>query len=105
MQTNFNRGSIYVAGPMRGYAQLNFPKLNEITAKLRERDYVAINPVEINPNQDADYLDCMREDIKALADCAAIYLLDGWEMSEGANAEYQVARILKLEVFFEGDLI
>jgi hypothetical protein len=92
---------IYVAGPMRGYPNLNFDAFNANAYALREEGYEVVNPVEINPDPNAEYLECMRADIKALCDCDAIYLLDGWENSEGANAEYQVARMLKLKVYFE----
>jgi len=92
---------IYVAGPMRGYPNLNFDAFNAKTKELRDKGYVVINPVEINPDQAANYLDCMREDIRAITQCTSIYLLKGWENSEGANAEYQVARMLKLKVYFE----
>lgn len=92
----------YVAGPMRGYPDLNFHRFNTWTQIIREVwKEEAVNPVEINPDPDANYLDCMRADIKALCDCDGIFLLNGWENSEGANAEYQVARILKLKVMFE----
>jgi hypothetical protein len=92
---------LYVAGPMRGYKNLNFDAFNKKTAELREKGFIVINPVEINPDQDANYLDCMRADIRAITECSGIYLLKGWENSEGANAEYQVARMLKLKVYFE----
>lgn len=92
---------LYVAGPMRGYPNLNFPAFNTATEMLRGDGFEVVNPVELNPDPDADYIECMRIDIKALCDCDGIYLLTGWENSEGANAEYQVARMLKLSVYFE----
>lgn len=92
---------IYIAGPMTGYPDMNFPAFNQAAETLRYNDWEIINPVDINPDPKADWLGCMRKDIKALCDCDAIYLLNGWEKSEGANAEYQVARILKLKVYFE----
>jgi hypothetical protein len=91
----------YISGPMRGYPKLNFPAFNKATEKLRNDGIDVVNPVELNPDPNADYLECMRIDIKALCDCDGIYLLKGWEYSEGANAEYQVARMLKLRVYFE----
>lgn len=92
----------YIAGPMRGHPELNFPKFNKWAKIIREVwNEEAVNPVDINPNPDADYNECMRADIKALCDCDGIFLLSGWDDSEGANAEYQVARILKLKVDFE----
>jgi hypothetical protein len=96
-----NDMKLYVAGPMRGYPELNFPAFNTKTKELRAAGFEVVNPVELNPDPNADYLECMRTDIRALCDCTSIYLLTGWENSEGANAEYQVARMLKLSVYFE----
>ena len=91
----------YIAGPMRGYPGLNFESFNVAAKALQMLGYSVINPVELNPDPEADYIECMRIDLKALCDCDGIYLLRGWEKSEGANAEYQVAKMLKLNVWFQ----
>jgi Domain of unknown function (DUF4406) len=92
---------IYIAGPMRGYPELNFPAFNQAAKLLAEDGYEVINPVDLNPDPSADYIDCMRNDILSLCTCDAIYLLKGWQDSEGANNEYTVARMLKLQIAFE----
>ena len=94
---------LYVAGPMRNLPELNFPAFNKATQMLRESGFEVVNPVELNPDPNADYIECMRIDLKALCDCDGIYLLQGWENSEGANAEFQVARMLKLSIYFEDE--
>jgi len=92
---------IYVGGPMRGYKDLNFPAFNKAAQDLTDQMWEVINPVDLNPDPNADYIECMRKDIAALTTCHAIYLLKGWENSDGANAEYQVARMLDLKIYFE----
>lgn len=37
---------IYIAGPMRGYPEFNFPAFNEATAKLRAEGHDVFNPAE-----------------------------------------------------------
>ena len=94
---------IYIAGPMRGYDELNFPAFNAAAYDLTADGYIVVNPVDINPDPNADWLDCMRKDIKALVDCDAIYMLEGWEKSGGATIEHFIASRLGFDVYYEVD--
>lgn len=61
----------------------------------------AINPMTIEHNHDQSWNSFMKVDLKALLDCDAIYMLKGWHESKGANIEYNLAKSLDLEIFFE----
>lgn len=37
---------IYLAGPMRGYAEFNFPAFHAAAARLREQGHTVFNPAE-----------------------------------------------------------
>lgn len=89
---------IYVAGPMTGYPGLNFEAFHQAALELRFAGNEVINPAEINPNLDADWTGCMKEDIKQLVDCDAIHMLPGWEQSKGASIEHYIAVALGLQV-------
>ena len=41
----------------------------------------------------------MRKDIRMMADCDGIAMLDGWQQSKGANAEINLFHNLGLPVF------
>lgn len=90
---------IYVAGPMSGYPELNFPAFHAETARLRALGHEAVNPAEVNPDPGMEWRDCMRADIKVMVDCDAIQLLPKWQHSKGACLEYQIATALGLAVF------
>ncbi|PRH37751.1 DUF4406 domain-containing protein [Burkholderia gladioli] len=90
---------LYLAGPMSGIAELNFPAFRAEAVRLRSLGFEIVNPAEINADTTAAWLDCMRADIKQLVDCDGIALLDGWEGSRGAGVEHQLARGLGLRVF------
>ncbi|OJA82926.1 hypothetical protein BGV71_14240 [Burkholderia ubonensis] len=90
---------LYLAGPMSGYADLNFPAFRAEASRLRGLGFEIVNPAEINPNTGADWLACMRADIKQLVDCDGIALLPGWDRSRGANVEQTLARGLGLRVY------
>ncbi|ATF84580.1 DUF4406 domain-containing protein [Burkholderia gladioli] len=96
---------LYLAGPMTGYAELNFPTFHAEAARLRGLGFAIVNPAEINADTTAEWLDCMRADIKQLVDCDGIALLAGWEQSRGASLEHAVARGLGLRVFQAKHLI
>ncbi len=82
---------IYVAGPMTGYPDLNFPAFHTAAAALRVRGHHVENSTEINADPKAPWLDCMRMDIARLVTCDAVYLLPGWEKSRGAKVEHGLA--------------
>lgn len=92
---------VYVAGPMRGYEELNFPAFNTKADELRAAGNTVVNPVEINPDPNADFLDCMKADIRELIECDTIYMLKGWRSSKGASLEFQIAWALEFDVMYE----
>lgn len=89
---------IYIAGPMTGIPEFNFPAFNAAAAELRDAGHDAVNPAEIVPDTKVSWLDCMRADIKGLVDCDAIFLLPGYEKSKGASLELHIAMSLGLVV-------
>jgi len=82
---------VYVAGPMTGKPDLNFPAFHGAAASLRASGYEVINPAEINPDPTAKWEDCMRQDIAQLVTCDGIALLPGWQNSRGAKLEQHIA--------------
>lgn len=96
---------IYVAGPMTGLPELNFPAFHAQAADLRAKGHEVINPAELNSDPNAAWVDCMRKDIAALVTCDAIFLLPGWERSRGAIIEHYVARSLELDIIYDGDTV
>jgi len=88
----------YIAGPMTGLPDLNFPAFHERAAELRAAGFEVENPAEINPDPSAGWEACMRKDIPRLCTCDAILLLPGWEKSRGARLEALIARELGLMV-------
>lgn len=90
----------YIAGGMTGLPKHNFPAFNREAKRLRKQGYEVINPAEVNPDPGSPWVDCMRADIKLLVDCNEIYMLPGWEKSEGASLEHHIAQKLKLKVTY-----
>ncbi len=89
---------IYIAGPMTGLPELNFPAFHAEAVWLRAMGHQVVNPAEINADLGAKWEDCMRADIAQLVTCDGIHLLAGWERSRGAKLEHHIARELGLIV-------
>lgn len=101
---------VYIAGPMTGYPELNFPAFHARAVELRALGYVVINPAEINDEDPADALTmtpeelaahwqkCMRADLTALLTCDSVVMLDGWTRSRGATLEHHVAKALGMPI-------
>jgi len=89
---------IYLAGPMTGIKDLNFPLFHAAAAALRAEGLDVVNPAEINPDHTMPWEQCMRRDIAQLVTCDEIHMLEGWRASKGADVEYRLAKTLGLTV-------
>ncbi len=111
---------VYLAGPMRGCPQFNFPAFYDAAARLRAQGYYVFNPAERdndkhgadigvgNPTGDVELAtkkhgfslrEALAADMKFICEEAeAIFLLPGWEQSKGATAERATAEALSLEI-------
>jgi len=90
---------IYIAGPMTGLPDLNFPAFHAEAVKLRAAGHEVSNPAEINPDHSAHWIDCMARDIPELLKCDAVKLLTGWEASDGATVERIYAKRKGMPIF------
>ena len=99
--------TVYLAGPMRGYNQFNFPAFDSASARLREIGYDVYNPAEIDralgldetaPDAEEKFEAlggieaAMERDFGAILKCDGVVLLPGWERSTGARSEVYIAR-------------
>ena len=112
-QIDINLGdqTIYIAGPMTGIEDYNFPAFDAATAMWKEQGFDVINPAELTRKQITDLgitLDelCVREaamnDLTNIISKAThMYMLNGWEYSAGAKAEYELAKWLGIQISYE----
>ncbi len=90
---------IYIAGPMSGLPDLNFPAFHAAAAHLRSIGHEVVNPAELNTDPTAAWHACMRTDIRELVTCDAVAFLPGWLGSRGATLEHHIAMALGMHVF------
>ncbi len=97
---------IYLAGPMTGYRDHNYPIFHKAAKILRDMDYEVISPAELHPEAitvsaavaAANYADYYRKNIAALLTCDALVLLSGWQYSGGALGEAHNALLLRMRI-------
>ena len=116
---------IYLAGPMTGYDNFNFPEFDKISAKLRAHGYDVVSPAELDsPEFRAAVMapgitgyekgltglwgDCLARDVKLIADSGieGIILMWTWEKSRGARLEAFVGVLcgLKFALYDEDEI-
>lgn len=90
---------IYIAGPMTGYPEFNYPAFFGAAERLAAMGIETINPARTEGREDCrDWLDFMRASLHDLANCDGIAFLSGWHDSRGASLEVHIARSLDLPV-------
>lgn len=95
---------VYIAGPMTGYPELNFPEFERVTQRLRAAGYDVVSPHEVCPDKEMAWCDAMKRDIVVLLDCDGLVRLKGWEKSKGATLEHHIAKQLGLTIYDETDI-
>lgn len=89
---------VYISGPITNNPDY-MDDFQDAEDLLLKEGHVPVNPTKISPyDVNKTWEDYMRDDIKALMDCDAIYHLQNWDHSLGAQLEHELAVILKMEV-------
>lgn len=90
---------IYISGPIEG--QPNYvERFAEAEEQLYQKGHEICNPVDARkPCEGKNVAESCK---KLLADCDAIFMLDGWGNSSISRFEFVYAVDHKMTVFFEG---
>ena len=117
------RPTIYIAGPMRGIEDFNFPAFDRQARVLKKQGWIVINPAEMDRQdglpcngpmeydpsvnyEDREFMrDALKRDLVAICDrCTAMYMMSDFEHSRGAKTEWHLAKALGLEIYYEAPL-
>ena len=108
----------YIAGPMRGLPEFNFPEFNYAADALRNGDHHVFNPAErdlergfdpegMSGNENLtelgfDLRDALAADTQFIClQATHLYMLRSWEKSSGARAEWALANALGLTIEYQ----
>ena len=95
---------VYLAGPMRGHPDLNFPAFHAATLDLTDRGYDVWSPAAQGLADDSSFEACMAVDLPEVVRADAVVVLPGWQDSQGARIETTVAWRLDKPVLRYPDL-
>lgn len=88
---------VYIAGPMTGLPEFNFPAFHAAAAAWREAGWEVLNPAEsFDGATNLPYKEYVAHDIELLRSCDAIAMLPGWdgENARGSVWEREIAASL-----------
>lgn len=97
--------TLYIAGPMTGLPEFNYPAFMQAEKRLVARGYVVLNPARHGYVDGFTWLDYMRLGIRDVTHSDGVALLPGWENSRGATLEKYVADAFGLPVKLETEWI
>jgi len=96
---------IYVAGPMTGLPEYNYPAFHAAAAELAELGYEVLSPAThaadvANGTADGEdkWAFYMKHALSLLIQAEAVALLPGWETSRGARIEHNLAGELGMTI-------
>lgn len=96
---------VYLAGPMSGLPDHNYPAFNEGAKKLRDAGCFVLNPAELNP-PDVTYRQALAVDLAwIIAHAEMIVLLPGFEKSKGCRIEVDLALTLDIPIMLFNDAL
>jgi hypothetical protein len=94
---------VFVSGPMRGRELKNLPAFQNAEDDLFGYGIEGLIPHNLaldNPG----FREAVRRDLNAVVESDGIYMLEGWQHSEGAKIEHSLAIMLGKPILYEGDL-
>ncbi len=106
---------VYISGRISGISMVGAKAHFETGEKYwTDRGWTVYNPMKEDNGKhgtlrngcsaptDEEWLEFILRDIKAVAECRILYLLERWELSNGARIEFEVATHLRKLIVREG---
>lgn len=90
---------LYIAGPMTGLPDNNYPAFDRAERRLREMGFDVLNPARNEAPSLPTWENWMRLALAQVIQADGVALLAGWERSRGAKLEVRVAQALGIETF------
>lgn len=92
---------IYIAGPMTGMENKNIHAFNEMAVLLFNLGYEPVNPARHDNPRITSWATYMKLGLIDMLQCEGVLVLPGWENSEGACMEVEIATKLGIPVFYD----
>jgi hypothetical protein len=90
--------TLYIAGPMSGYPEFNYPEFNATALLLLERGHSVLNPTESGVPVGSPWETYMRATVTMMLRADGVATLANWQESRGATIEVKLAQALGMPV-------
>ena len=93
---------IYISGPISSdeWYVRHFEKAESY---LKDMGYETVNPVtKVGDDPGMTYKECIDKDMRLLAECEGIFMLKGWQRSNGARLEHTYAKTTGMWIRYQG---
>ena len=92
----------YIAGKIGGLDVEVFTKnFEQAKQEVAALGYEPVSPVDLPHNHGRTWAEYMREDLRAMLECEAVYALSNWRTSPGANIEVNLALNVGLTILHQ----
>ena len=93
---------IYISIPISGHDEIEVREHADLVKSTLSRvGHEVVNPFDIYAGKNPTYADYLCADLRAMADCDAIFLCSGWQFSRGCRIERTFAEEFGLQVMCE----
>lgn len=93
--------TIYISLPITGRESDARERADLMKAALSRAGHKPVSPFDIYAGKQPTYADYLCSDLRALADCDAIMLCDGWQFSKGCRIEANFAKEFNKQLMYE----
>lgn len=102
--------TFYIAGPMTGHPQFNYPAFHKAGSELKKSEIKFLSPAHNkfgyplqppHPGEEHRWQEYLRASLKKLLLCDGVYMLKGWETSLDAGLEHRIAIALGMTITYQ----
>ena len=91
---------VYISGRITNQPDFQ-QRFSEAEQQLISQGHEVVNPVNLPHDHDKRWHSYMKECLKSMLDCDAIYMLSNWMQSEGAIIERAIADSLNFKIIHQ----
>jgi hypothetical protein len=92
----------YIAGKVTGLPEAEYrAKFRKAEIAVSILGFEPLNPITLPHEHDKSWESYMRDAIREMLDCEALYALADWKDSRGARIEVQLAQDLGMQIIYE----
>ena len=97
------KGRVYISGPITGTTDY-IQRFDKAEQTLADAGYEVVNPARVNMNlpESTTHQEYMEVSFTLMTLCDTVYMMKGWDKSNGCRQEFEYASRHGISITFEG---